>query len=208
MASLVAQLGDLHRSQRAAAQLAGLMQTAPLMAPLVERLLATEGHTATERRAVARLLSEASQAYGSELMPQVSRIVLFSARALGDAEATVRDAYVEVVTGLTGHVVVGAEGKEVLAQLLRPLLSALEQPAKPQQQGAALAIREVVRTLHPSKLRAAVTPLCAAVRKHLRSPCSHGRPAVLEAFAWLLEALGEHLSPQLSLLLPAVLQLV
>ena len=33
MASLVAQLGDLHRSQRAAAQLAGLMQTAPLMAP-------------------------------------------------------------------------------------------------------------------------------------------------------------------------------
>merc|ERR1719345_669207 len=100
----------------------------------MDRLLCTEGHSATERRAVARLLSEASRWYGSELMPHVPRVVVFSARALGDAEATVRDAYVEVIEGLSTQVVTNATGKDVVAQMLRPLLSALEQPAKAQQQ--------------------------------------------------------------------------
>ena len=177
IAGLVQQLSDMHKSQRAASQLGGLLRSAPLASAVMDRLLCTEGHSATERRAVARLLSDASRWYGSELMPHVPRVVVFSARALGDAEVTVRDAYVEVISGLSTQVVTNAAGKDVVAQMLRPLLSALEQPAKAQQQGAALAIREAVRTL----------------------------AAVLEALSWLLEALGVQLAPQLSLLLPSVL---
>ena len=205
IAGLVQQLSDMHKSQRAASQLGGLLRRAPLASAVMDRLLCTEGHSATERRAVARLLSDASRWYGSELMPHVPRVVVFSARALGDAEVTVRDAYVEVISGLSTQVVTNAAGKDVVAQMLRPLLSALEQPAKAQQQGAALAIREAVRTLAPAQLRTAVTPLCSAMRKHLRAPCSHARAAVLEALSWLLEALGVQLAPQLSLLLPSVL---
>ena len=204
IAGLVQQLSDMHKSQRAASQLGGLLRSAVASA-VMDRLLCTEGHSATERRAVARLLSDASRWYGSELMPHVPRVVVFSARALGDAEVTVRDAYVEVISGLSTQVVTNAAGKDVVAQMLRPLLSALEQPAKAQQQGAALAIREAVRTLAPAQLRTAVTPLCSAMRKHLRAPCSHARAAVLEALSWLLEALGVQLTPQLSLLLPSVL---
>jgi hypothetical protein len=147
IAGLVQQLSDMHKSQRAASQLGGLLRSGPLVSAVMDRLLCTEGHSATERRAVARLLSDASLWHGSELMPHVSRVVVFSARALGDAEVTVRDAYVEVIQGLSTQVVTNAAGKDVVAQMLRPLLSALEQPARAQQQGAALAIREAVRTL-------------------------------------------------------------
>jgi len=201
--SLVSQLGSIDHTARAQKELVGLIRSA-LCGPVLERLLATEGHGATHRRAVARLLVEVAQSE-TETLSQLPRMVVFSARALGDAEASVRAAHVEVVEALATHVAAGATAKQVLTLMLRPLLSTLDQAARGMQQGAALAIREAVRALQPSQLRGAISPLCSAVRKHLRASNTHGRPAMLEAFAWLIEALGHELAPQLTLLLPLVL---
>ena len=207
---LVAALGDSSKAPRAAAQLSSLISSggaATLLEVLLARLCGPEPvKGAGGQRLVAKLLSEATYAQGVEALHHLPKIVEVTARALGDGEATVRDAFAAALAEAARNTSYSATGKELVSLLIRPLLRLLDQPNRPLQHGTALAVREVVRVLQPEQLRPAFPVIVGALRKHLRSLGTHGRPALLECAAELLHAVPESAAPFVQQLLPLALQ--
>ena len=107
------------------------------------------------RRAVATLLEESVKAAGADALQHLPRLVGLSAQALGDGEPSIREAYAAALAAAARHAAGASTGKELFVLLVRPLLQVLDRPARPMQQGAAHAMREVVRGLQPAQLRVA-----------------------------------------------------
>ncbi|KAL1520865.1 hypothetical protein AB1Y20_022426 [Prymnesium parvum] len=210
LCGLIAALGDSARAGRASAQLSTLLANgaAPaLLETLLPRLLGPEGVRSTGgQRLVAKHLSEATQHLGVDALCHLPRIVEVTTLALGDGEASVREAFSTALAEAARNTSYSATGKELLTLLFRPLLRLLEKPNRPLQLGVAQALREVIRALHPAQLRPALPSIINAVRKHLKSLGTHGRPALLDCASSLVHSLPESFTPFAPSVLPLALQ--
>ena len=191
--ALVDDLCDPSKAREAEGQCTELVGTGGAVGSLVSIILARleekagSGHLgAGARRAMARLLAEAARAQGDALTPSLPRILAVSARALGDSEVSVREAFADALAAAAAHGAAHATGKEVHGSLVSPLLRALDAPSRPQQEGAARALREVLRALRPPQLRPSLRQLTASLHRRLSHAHSHGRPALLECWTLLL----------------------
>ena len=191
---LVSGLADPALTARAAGQLTQLVDSGSATVVLKLLLARSDGEGlrgAGARRAVAKVCEQAVTVAGAATLPCLPQLMSAAALALGDGESSVRDSYAAALAAAARHAGAAASGREVFSLLIRPLLRAIDQPARPLQQGAAYAMREVVRALQPEQLRPFASQLFAALRRHIQAAGTHGRPALLDAATALLAAVPE-----------------
>ncbi|KAL3917943.1 MAG: hypothetical protein SGPRY_006201 [Prymnesium sp.] len=207
---LISALGDSSKANRAGAQLHAMIESggaATLLETLLPQMVGMEGVRSTGgQRMVAQLLSDATHNLGSDALSHLPRIVELTAHALGDGEASVREAFASSLAQAARNTSRDATGRQLLPLLFRPLLQLLDKPNRPLQHGAARALREVIRSLQPAQLRAALPSLVNSLRRHLKSVGTHGRASLLECAAGLLQALPDHFTPYTLAVLPLALQ--
>ncbi len=142
------------------------------------------------RLSLSRLVALAARTHADLLAPLLPRITVMATRICGDAEGSVRDAFAEALYVAALHCVDAISPRELYTLLLAPAVQALERPSPSEQQGGAMALRQLLAALSPAQLRDAVAPLSAVMRRHLKQPHTHGRTSLLECIAMLLGAVA------------------